>query len=395
MINSKPQILQKVLSDNSYQSIFDNSLEGLLLIENNRFIDCTQSIINMMNASSKDDILDLHPSDISPLHQYDNELSYTKAEKMMDACYEHGYHNFEWIHIKVTGEAFWVDVSLTNIYIEFRTLICVLWKDISEKKKHELELQSIQKKNKQLIHELNSQVIKQSSILIKQSRLSQMSKLVSTLAHQWRQPLSSIRSVTNNILLQHDLEKEINKDTIHELIKGMDNNIDILSNYINVFSKIYNQNPERQSIKCSDIVNEAIDIKRPGLDINEIEISTLSLCNKHVLICKGEIIDALLQVLDNAIESLISHKTPKPKILISVMELDRSIRIDICDNGKLIDETIKDQIFDPYFSTKYEKNGKGLGLYIASINIENNHHGKIYIDQDKKMNCICIELPCN
>jgi len=134
-------------SHSKYKSLFEMSDDALLVIEHYNFIDCNQAVANMLGYKTKEDFLNTHPSALSPEKQPDGKSSYLKAQEMMDLALKNGSNHFEWIHTRANGENFPVEVWLSKVEFEGRTLINTIWRDLTEKKKAEqLILKNIEEK---------------------------------------------------------------------------------------------------------------------------------------------------------------------------------------------------------------------------------------------------------
>jgi len=111
-----------------------------------------------------------------------------------------------------------------------------------------------------------------------------------------------------------------------------------------------------------------------------------------VIAYKNEFIQVLLNIINNAREQLSQINRVDAQILIKSYDKDNICILEISDNGGGVDEDIKDNIFDPYFSTKFEKNGTGLGLHMSKSIIEQHHKGKIYLQNIEDGAKFIIEL---
>jgi diguanylate cyclase (GGDEF)-like protein/PAS domain S-box-containing protein len=144
LIDDHSQISKSVLeSEILYTTLFQKSADALLLIEGDKFIDCNPAAITILGYQDKEDILNLHPSQLSPTVQSDGTPSFEKANEMINIAFEKGSHRFEWEHKRQNNEIFPVEVLLTVIPFEGKELLHVVWRDITERKKHEDQLEYI------------------------------------------------------------------------------------------------------------------------------------------------------------------------------------------------------------------------------------------------------------
>ena len=123
-----------------FRSLFANSADAYLLIEDNLFVDCNQAAVEMLRAASRQQVLASHPAQLSPAHQPDGRPSAEKAEEMIAIALRQGSQRFEWIHRRLDGEEFPVEVLLTPITAGSRQVIFTVWRDVSARKRSEAEI---------------------------------------------------------------------------------------------------------------------------------------------------------------------------------------------------------------------------------------------------------------
>lgn len=124
----------------TFETLFEKSSDGILIIEDGKFIQCNEKIVEMLHYHSKEDLLNTRPSELSPEFQPDGRRSDEKSEEMIALALKKGSYQFEWVHTKANGKNFIADITLTAITLSNRNVLHVIWRDISEKKKVQQEL---------------------------------------------------------------------------------------------------------------------------------------------------------------------------------------------------------------------------------------------------------------
>jgi diguanylate cyclase (GGDEF)-like protein/PAS domain S-box-containing protein len=130
-------------SEKRFMDVFYNSEDAILLIDGQIFVDCNEATTQMLGYSSRNDFLMTHPSKLSPPAQPDGKSSFEKANEMMRIASEKGFHRFEWMHQKVNGENFPVEVSLTPIALHGKSIIYCVWRDVTDRKLAEEKIQQL------------------------------------------------------------------------------------------------------------------------------------------------------------------------------------------------------------------------------------------------------------
>lgn len=135
-----------------FETLFEESTDGLMILEDGKCIECNQTILNTLGVKQKNLLYGLLPSNISPELQPDGQKSSIKEKKMMRFALIHGSHNFDWVYTGRNGEEVWVDVTMTPITMGKQDVIYLSCRDISRRKKEEKRLLEETQKLHRLAH---------------------------------------------------------------------------------------------------------------------------------------------------------------------------------------------------------------------------------------------------
>lgn len=226
-------------------------------------------------------------------------------------------------------------------------------------KKVEEELQKRIKSEKELSHK---------------SRLESMGVMIDNIAHQWRQPLMNL----NAIFLNLDRTYELGKLDEAYLQKTIQESTDLtahMSQTIEDFRKFFRKDNEKEIIDLNETVTYSLKLLHSILD--GINVRFKSVEDSTLFIYKNEFIQVIISILTNSIEILNQRSITDKTIFIAIEETPDQIALIIEDNGGGIADEHIDRIFEPYFSTKHQYGGSGLGLYICKMIIEEHMGGII------------------
>ena len=227
-----------------------------------------------------------------------------------------------------------------------------------------------------------TQIKLQDKFLQQQAKLAQMGELLSMIAHQWRQPLTAISAASENLKLKTLLNK-IDNNTIHTATNDINKYTSYLSNTINDFKNFYKTNKSKELTNLNEMAEKSLNIIEDSITYKNIKIIKNFNSRSDIKTYMNEVTQVILTLLQNAEDILLEKQTQNPYIKINTFEDDEYLYLQVIDNGGGIPQDIIDKIFDPYFSTKHEKNGTGLGLYFAKSIIENNCDALLTVENNQ------------
>jgi two-component system, NtrC family, sensor histidine kinase AtoS len=216
--------------------------------------------------------------------------------------------------------------------------------------------------------EIENQLEINQQLLLEQSKLAAMGEMLENIAHQWKQPLSIITTLTSGILLNKELNM-LDDDFLKDGLNNITKSARYMSKTIDDFRDFYNNKTENKEFDIKDSIEISLVLlssKLRKIDVIIIkEIEDIS-----ILGYENEIIQVYMNLLSNAIDSLENSNNVTKLIKISTKIQNNNLVLEFLDNAGGIKENIINKIFDSHFTTKDRKSGSGIGLYMSKIIID-------------------------
>ncbi len=236
-------------------------------------------------------------------------------------------------------------------------------------------------------------------ILLQKQRMADMGEMLSMIAHQWRQPLGAINSTISGVHikiasgqynLDHPADQEDFLNYLERKLSNITQYVQHLSTTTDDFRNFFNPNKNKELTSLMLPIENALNIVENSLQKNGIKVIKDLQENPTFNMYPNEIVQVILNLLKNSEYNFLDKKIEDPKIIIATYTRKNKIVISVCDNGGGIPANIAKKIFTPYFSTKTERNGTGLGLYMSKIIIEDHHNGSLAMKNSH--DGVCFEM---
>lgn len=217
-------------------------------------------------------------------------------------------------------------------------------------------------------------------MIMQQSKMAAMGEVLENIAHQWRQPLSTISTAASGVKLQNEM-RVLNDKTLNESMNAITNSAQYLSRTIDDFRGFFKPDQKKEYFKISHTFEKAMLIvgnryKNEGIDFKK-DIEDTQILNYN-----NALIQVLINIFSNSLDAFNENKIEEKLIFIDVFTDEYSAIIQIKDTAGGIPSKIIQKVFEPYFTTKDQSRGTGIGLYMCqeivvkhmkgTINVENN-----------------------
>ncbi|MBF0320879.1 MAG: HAMP domain-containing histidine kinase, partial [Nitrospirae bacterium] len=235
-------------------------------------------------------------------------------------------------------------------------------------------------------------------MLVQQSKMAAMGEMIGAIAHQWKQPISSLG------LLIQDIEDafaagEVDKAYLEEFSSQGMGLINLMAHTVDDFQNFLKPSKREGIFDVTGAFYEVVNLFADLLKKNNvhIEINTQETCRIYSTGYSNELKQVILNLINNSRDAITSARKKglimeDGRITIDIKEMEDKVAARISDNGGGIDANVIDKLFDAYVTTKGD-GGTGIGLYMSRAIIEGKMKGKISASNIEGGAQFTIELP--
>ncbi len=244
-----------------------------------------------------------------------------------------------------------------------------------------LELQKINENLEERIKEEVEKNLKKDRLIARQSKMLALSEMIENIAHQWRQPLSVISTAASGIKVKKqvgDLDDRFFFNSVDSIVKSAN----YLSSTIDDFRYFFKPKKEKSVFKLVKAIKKTINLLQVKFSQEEIEVVE-ELEDIELYGHETELIQVIINILNNSRDVLNAKQSGKKYLFIKTSKNSDEIKIEILDNGGGIKKRNLDKIFEPYFTTKHNRQGTGIGLYMCHQIITKYMNGSIEVNNTK------------
>ncbi|WP_022850492.1 PAS domain-containing sensor histidine kinase [Limisalsivibrio acetivorans] len=275
--------------------------------------------------------------------------------------------------------------------ISLLTVVSEIFVNVLDRQEMQTELMKLYSDMEERVREEVSRNMEQSRLLIQQSKLAAMGEMLGNIAHQWRQPLNALNLAFFELKYIRDAG-ELSEEKLGGIIKRVEKLVGQMSSTIDDFRNFFKENKEKQEFLVMDAVQQALSLLQSDFEENHISIDVQAERDLRTVGYPSEYSQVILNILSNSKDAFQSTGIDGAGISIRLFYENRMVVAEIEDNAGGIHDDIIDRIFEPYFTTKEEGQGTGIGLYMSKVIIEGSMGGFLRAKNTEKGALFRIEL---
>ena len=230
------------------------------------------------------------------------------------------------------------------------------------------------------IDKKTKELLEKEAILNQQAKMAAMGEMIENIAHQWRQPLSVISTISSSLKIKREMNMLDDKE-FYEALQSINKTSEHLSNTIDDFRNFFSPNKEINKFYISELIKKSKDLIKSRFDKFNIKVIE-NIDDIEILSYQNELFQVILNLFSNSIDVLSSNEIEDKIIHIKIYQDENNLCIEFLDNGGGIKDEFINRVFEPYFTTKHKSQGTGVGLYMSLQIVTKHLNGEISVKND-------------
>ena len=230
------------------------------------------------------------------------------------------------------------------------------------------------------IDKKTKELLEKEAILNQQAKMAAMGEMIENIAHQWRQPLSVISTISSSLKIKREMNMLDDKE-FYEALQSINRTSQHLSNTIDDFRNFFSPNKEINKFYISELIKKSKDLIKSRFDKFNIKVIE-NIDDIEILSYQNELFQVILNLFSNSIDVLSSNEIEDKIIHIKIYQDENNLCIEFLDNGGGIKDEFINRVFEPYFTTKHKSQGTGVGLYMSLQIVTKHLNGEISVKND-------------
>ena len=230
------------------------------------------------------------------------------------------------------------------------------------------------------IDKKTKELLEKEAILNQQAKMAAMGEMIENIAHQWRQPLSVISTISSSLKIKKEMNMLDDKE-FYEALQSINRTSQHLSNTIDDFRNFFSPNKEMNKFYVSQLIKKSKDLIKSRFDKFNIKVIE-NIDDIEILSYQNELFQVILNLFSNSIDVLSSNEIEDKIIHIKIYQDENNLCIEFLDNGGGIKDEFINRVFEPYFTTKHKSQGTGIGLYMSLQIVTKHLNGEISVKND-------------
>jgi len=237
-----------------------------------------------------------------------------------------------------------------------------------------------------------TELTKKDKILFQQSKMASMGEMMGNIAHQWRQPLTALSGLVANTTIKYHMNK-LDEEYMEHFNTKSNDLIQKMSQTIDDFRNFFKPTKEKSRFHIASVIEESLAFMEDSLMTHGIQVHYNNIDNFVLESFKNELMQVIINLISNSKDAIKGNRIKEGSITLTTQIEHGVCKIMIEDNGGGVKSDIIERLFEPYFTTKFESSGTGLGLYMSKMIIENSIMGKLSLVNHNNGVLVTISIP--